>query len=638
MKKLFWIKNYIKNFRLSRNLLLEVLTDSFLIFAALKISFYFSVVSVSRIFSSNYSIENYLWFYILSFVIIFLIAIPINFNSNKPIYFSSLNIYVFAFRNFLTLLTVFLFGSILNLNQPSIDTYLTFWFLLTIFFSIYRVLVRDFLINFKNLSKKKLSRIAIFGAGDAGSQLCRSIKNSGEYEIVCFFDDNHLLEGKRIYGVKILSSNKIEKMKREFDKVFLAIPSLNLRAKRDVLNKLQDIGVSVFQVPTIEEIITGKNQILDLKPISISDLLGRKSVKPYFNLYGKGVDNQNVCVIGAGGSIGGELCFQIAALNPNKLLLIDNSEPSLYSINSELRKLNKKKIIIKTYLGDAKDENFLQQIFKEENIEVIFHAAAYKHVPLVEENPVIGVYNNVFSTISIAKAAIEADVKKVLLISTDKAVRPSNVMGASKRLSELVFKSFYQNSSKFILKENGNKSRTIFTMVRFGNVLGSSGSVVPLFLKQISEGGPITLTDNNMYRYFMSIQEAAQLVIQSIALASGGEVFILDMGKPVKILFLAEQMIKFSGLTIKNKQNPNGDIEIITIGSRPGEKLSEELLIKGEFVKTDHPLIYREDVDNKIPKDFSGLLNSLEESIKRNNKISTLKYLSKLVPEWDSKL
>ena len=278
----------------------------------------------------------------ITFILVFLIAVPPNYNSDKPRYFSSVNIYVFALRNLLNLFLVYSFGFIFNLKQPSIDTYLTFWFLLTIFFSIYRVLVRDYLISFKKLSKKSIPKIAIYGAGDAGSQLCRTLRSTGEYEIVCFFDDNHSLEGRRIYGVKILFSNKIEKMKKEFDKIFLAIPSLSLRKKRNILDKLQNIGVSVFQVPTIEEISTGKSQINDLKPISISDLLGRKSVLPDLNLFGKCIDNKNICVIGAGGSIGGELCFQIAALNPKRLLLIENSEPSLYSINYELKNFKKK--------------------------------------------------------------------------------------------------------------------------------------------------------------------------------------------------------------------------------------------------------------------------------------------------------
>ena len=314
-------------------------------------------------------------------------------------------------------------------------------------------------------------------------------------------------------------------------------------------------------VPSLNEIASGKKFIEDLKLITVSDLLSREIAEPDIEMMRNIIFKKTICVTGCGGSIGSEICREIIKYFPKKLILIDNSESSLYEINQELTKISSNNIILEMALGDVKASYFINSNFNKEAIDIVFHAAAYKHVPIVEINPIQGIYNNVFSTKVICEAALKNNIPKIIFISTDKAVRPTNIMGASKRLAEQIVQ-FYSQENENLKKQTNNK-RSVFSIVRFGNVLGSSGSVVPLFQKQIDNGGPITLTHNEMQRFFMTIKEAAQLVIQSVALAEGGEVFLLDMGIPVKIIDLAEKMIKLNGLSIKNTKNPKGDIEIV---------------------------------------------------------------------------
>ena len=359
-----------------------------------------------------------------------------------------------------------------------------------------------------------------------------------------------------------------------------------------------------------------------LRPISIDQLLGRDVVPPNDYLLSKSVAGKNVCVTGAGGSIGGELCKQIQNLNPSSLILFDRSELALYKIEKELQ-VKKNQIKLIPIMGCATDQLLIENTIKKYKVDVIFHSAAYKHVPLVEFNPVAGLINNLKSTYSICKAAEKFNIQNVTLISTDKAVRPTNVMGCSKRLSELVFQSFAKQTKN-----------TVYAIVRFGNVLDSSGSVVPLFREQIKKGGPITLTHPQVIRFFMTISEAVQLVMQASVLADGGEVFLLDMGDPVLIKDLASQMIRLSGLTIKDENNPEGDIEIVTTGLRPGEKLFEELLIDAKSIPTMHPLIFKAREKSLSAELTLNKIELLEKKLINYEYTESLEIIRELVPEW----
>ena len=362
------------------------------------------------------------------------------------------------------------------------------------------------------------------------------------------------------------------------------------------------------------------------------DLLGREPIKPIDNFLGPGIKNSVVCVTGAGGSIGSELCRQICKLSPTKLILFEISEPSLHQIYEELISRFGDSLSIEPILGNVNDKNFLNKVFIDNSVKVIFHAAAYKHVPMVESNPLAGISNNVLATRSICEAAIESKVEKFVLISTDKAVRPTNVMGATKRLAELITQSFTHDLRSI---NQGLKELPIFSIVRFGNVLGSSGSVVPLFIKQIRKGGPITLTHRDVIRYFMTIEEASLLVIQASVLSNrSGDVFLLDMGEPVLIRELAEKMIKLSGLSIKNKDAVNGDIEIKITGLRSGEKLYEELLINAEASTTDHPRIFKASENSISREELFPKLDKMRSFIKNQNKREALILLKDLVKEW----
>jgi FlaA1/EpsC-like NDP-sugar epimerase len=356
-------------------------------------------------------------------------------------------------------------------------------------------------------------------------------------------------------------------------------------------------------------------------------------VPPNPDLMGPGIAGACVCVTGAGGSIGSELCRQILRLQPRRLVLLERSEPSLYAIHQELLGLLPAGVALEPVLGSAADEALVERLFRQHGVTVVFHAAAYKHVPLVEANPLAGLANNVLSTRVVCRAAIAAGVNEVVLISTDKAVRPTNVMGASKRVAELVVQAQAQELAARAL-ERGRQPGTRLAMVRFGNVLGSSGSVVPLFRKQIADGGPITLTHPEIIRFFMTIPEAAQLVLQAAVLAKGGDVFLLDMGEPVRIKDLASQMVRLSGLSLRDAHNPGGDIEIVCTGLRPGEKLYEELLIDAESEPTEHPLIYRAHESAVPPAELWPQIDALEAAIERQDVESALGVLAALVPGW----
>ena len=470
------------------------------------------------------------------------------------------------------------------------------------------------------------SRVLIYGAGEAGVELASALNNSSKLNPVGFVDDNKELQGNSVSGLKVYSINDIEDLihKLKVDEVLIALPSASRSDRFVIIDKLERYPVKVRTLPVLTDIAQGKVKIDDLLQVSIKDLLGRKSVEPNEGLLGKNITNKTVVVTGAGGSIGSELCRQITFLKPKELILFEVNELALYLIDKELTNLHTHSFNIYPILGSTTNKKRLNNLFEHFKVDTIYHAAAYKHVPMVELNNTEGVNNNIFGTYNCALAAIECGVKNFVLISTDKAVRPTNTMGATKRVTELILQalSVRQNTTKF-------------SMVRFGNVLGSSGSVIPLFKKQIIEGGPVTVTDKNIIRYFMTVTEAVELTIQAGAMSTGGDVFVLDMGKPVKIDELAEKMIRLSGLKVKDKLNPDGDIEIKYTGLRPGEKLYEELLIGDNVSDTENPLIMRAKED-MLPWDkLKILLDELHNLNDDFNHVELRKILIKIVPGFN---
>jgi FlaA1/EpsC-like NDP-sugar epimerase len=447
-----------------------------------------------------------------------------------------------------------------------------------------RLLVRALVTQFTGSNKQP---VVIYGAGSAGRQLATGIAIGQEYYVSAFIDDDTSKYGSVIQGIPVISLGELKGLidAGKAIKVLLALPSASRSDRNRIINSLEKYQVRVQSIPGIKDVIEGNFNASELIEVEIDDLLGREPVTPLPQLMAQNITGKNVMVSGAGGSIGSELCRQIIKFKPTTLVLFELSEFALYEIEKELSEyIHKNGLKIKLYplMGSVQRINRVENIMMAFNINTIYHAAAYKHVPLVEHNVVEGIRNNVFGTYYAARAAINSGVETFVLISTDKAVRPTNVMGASKRMAELVLQALSQASF--------NK-KTRFCMVRFGNVLGSSGSVVPLFRRQIQEGGPITLTHEDITRYFMTIPEAAQLVIQAGAMGKGGDVFVLDMGDSVKIKDLAEKLVRLSGLEIKDEDNPNGDIAIECTGLRPGEKLFEELLIGDNVQDTFHERI-----------------------------------------------
>jgi len=466
-----------------------------------------------------------------------------------------------------------------------------------------RILARRFLTSNKFVDA---SNVAIYGAGSAGVQLSIALKESEDYNPIVFIDDDTSLHGRTIHGMDIISIKNIKEFQKKMhiSEVLLALPSASRSRRNEIINYLQNLSLKVRSLPGMSDIVKGRVKIDDLRDISIKDLLGRDSVTPNKVLLEKNILNKVVMVTGAGGSIGSELCRQIISQKPKLLVMYDHSEYLLYEINKEMSENLNINVKFISMLGSINNSNRLNKVMSLFKVETIYHAAAYKHVPMVEFNNSEGLINNTFGTLSCAEAAIEAGVTTFVLISTDKAVRPTNIMGASKRLSELVIQSLADH-----------QSLTKFTIVRFGNVLGSSGSVIPIFTKQIQEGGPVKVTDAKMMRYFMTIPEAVQLVIQSGAMGRNGDVFVLDMGEPVSIALLARKMIELSGLKVKDKLNKFGDIEIIYTGSRPGEKLYEELLIGDNVSTTSHPMILSAKEEYIKWEDLKHILENLNKAV-----------------------
>ena len=472
----------------------------------------------------------------------------------------------------------------------------------------------------------KRKNVLVYGAGSAGIQLATALTYSQELNPIAFIDDEPTLSNHQIMGLKVHSSNNLGELvaSMKIEEVLLAIPSVSRNRRNEIINNLEPYPVLVRTVPGVSELAQGKLKINDLNVVSINDLLGRDPVPPNQNYLRADITNKVVMITGAGGSIGSELCRQIIQLQPKKIVLFEQNEFSLYTIDQELIQKNLK-IDIAPILGSVLDSKQVERVCKTFSVQTIYHAAAYKHVPMIELNNFSGIENNIFGTLSCAEAAVLSNVDTFVLISTDKAVRPTNIMGATKRFSEMILQA---------LSKKYNDKATNFSMVRFGNVLDSSGSVIPLFNKQIKEGGPVTVTDPAIIRYFMTIPEAAQLVIQAGAMSKGGDVFVLDMGEPVKILNLAKKMIHLSGLNVKDSNNPNGDIEILFTGLRPGEKLYEELLIGDSVLETEHQLILRSNEEMLPWSDLKLILNKLKTSVDKQNLEGARQALIEAVPGY----
>ncbi len=485
------------------------------------------------------------------------------------------------------------------------------------------LLTRDGNLKSSAQSGANCKKVLVYGAGDAGIQLVSALVHSSEYKPVGFIDDLKELQGHQITGLNVYSIDVIEGVisKLNVDEVLIAMPSASRTKRLAVIDQLEPYPVHVRMLPGVAELAQGKVSIGDLREVSIKDLLGRDTVEANKELLSKNITDKVVVVTGAGGSIGSELCRQIVFLKPKALILYEMSELALYTIEKELSNIGMYSMDIYPILGSVNNKTRLTNVFKRFDVDTVYHAAAYKHVPMVEFNNTEGVDNNVFGTLTCAQVAIDTGVETFVLISTDKAVRPTNTMGTTKRVAELVLQAL-----------SAKQSATKFSMVRFGNVLGSSGSVIPLFKQQIKAGGPVTVTDVNMVRYFMTIPEAVELVIQAGAMGSGGDVFVLDMGKPVRIDDLARKMIRLTGLEVKDESHPEGDIEIKYTGLRPGEKLYEELLIGDNVSETHNPLIMRAEEDMLEWGELEPMLNNIQDAIKGCDHHKLRELLMQIVP------
>ena len=484
------------------------------------------------------------------------------------------------------------------------------------------------------------SRLLIYGAGPAGAQIADGLAQRRQFTLIGFLDDNPELHGKLINGMKVYPSAEAPRVISMFavTDIVLALPDASRSRRHEILEGLRQHHVHVSSMPDLTDLARGKVAIADMNELDILDLLGREPVEPNLALISRNIADKVVLVTGAGGSIGSELCRQILAGKPSSLLLLEHNEFSLYNIHQELQEQIKQLQIdvqLIPLLGSVKDYIRLGQVCRTWRPHTIYHAAAYKHVPLVEHNPAEGIRNNIFGTFHVARAAIECGASDGVLVSTDKAVRPTNVMGATKRVAELILQALAATPRPVFHSLPGIApefaQRTRFSIVRFGNVLDSSGSVVPLFRQQIRNGGPITLTDAEVTRYFMTIPEAAQLVIQAGAMTENGDVFVLDMGQPVKIIDLAYRMVQLSGLIVRDEENPDGDIEIQITGLRPGEKLYEELLIGQDAKQTVHPRIMRAHEDFLPWSELTQRLDLLQRAVDQNDVSVMTELLTELV-------
>ena len=519
----------------------------------------------------------------------------------------------FAFA--LGLISKFLYIYLLSYFIPSSsDSLISFegWLVGFITFS-FLIITSRLTANFYLSDRLSEKRVVIYGAGDAGIQLASALRVSKEMQPIAFIDSDSSLHGTYLGGIKVLHPKKLERfaLRGKVDEVLIAMPSASKLTLRSLLKEIENYSVKVRILPGLAELAEGKVLVSELKEVDISDLLGRKEAEANQDLINKNIAQKVVLITGAGGSIGSEISRQVAR-KASKVILLDTNEYALYSIKNEIENLLPE-TELHAVLGSVTNKKRITEICKAFAVDTVYHAAAYKHVPLVEENPFEAVFNNIIGTQACVQAAIDAEVETFVLISTDKAVRPTNIMGATKRFSEMILQSL-------AAKEDIAK-RTRITMVRFGNVLGSSGSAIPLFQQQISDGGPLTVTDPEVVRYFMTIPEAAELVIQAGAMGQGGDLFVLDMGEPVQILELAKRLISLSGKEVKNEENPEGDIEIIFTGLRPGEKLFEELLIGDDVRDTQHRQIFKANEEYISWKEVEEYLIEIKEAYSSSDHI-----------------
>ena len=530
--------------------------------------------------------------------------------------FKCISIYFFIF------LLVIIFASVDGIPRSiTIIHPLILFFLIT----LSRIIAANIISNLLKEDKLEKNNLLIYGAGNSGNRFISSLDNSDIYNIKGFIDDNKELEGQKLNNYKIYHSSNIETVikKNKISYILLALPFITLSEKVNIIKKIKKFNIQIVTLPSLDDLFLGKVKVNQINELNVNDLLGRVVIEGQNDLLEKNIKSKNILVSGAGGSIGNELCKQILSCNPNKLILLDQSEIGLFEIYNELlaKQENKKTSIeILPILGNICDKSFLENLFKYSKINTIYHAAAYKHVDLVERNPIVGVTNNIFGTINLSELSIKYKVDNFTLISSDKAVNPSNIMGATKRISELIL-----TSSK------AKKTTTNFSIVRFGNVLNSSGSVVTLFRKQLSMGGPILVRDHDVTRYFMTIEEASQLVIQAGAMSNDNDIFLLEMGSPVKIIDLAKKIIELSGMTVKDSNNLNGDIEIKITELKPGEKVHEELYINKNIIKTNHSKIFRvnENISEHIDLDLK--IEKLKICLIENNLEKTKKIIFDLV-------
>lgn len=617
-------------FSLSRSLkqCLMMAVDSVLILTAL----WLSVELVSPDFFIRYSFENYLPYFLFCAFCSVVIFHRSGLYRTIVLYMGLQSVLVIlkgiTLITLVTTITVYLTGT-LDFPEQAIPV---FWMISLLLVGGMRFMTKVVLQNMIHNFRPR-EPVIIYGAGSSGMQLVAALNNGDQYLPVAFVDDNESLIGNTVHGIRVYNPSAIYELIENFSvrQILLAIPSATHAERKQILNCLERYPIHVRTVPDLFDMVSGKVRVDEIRDIDIEDLLGRDIVPPDPQLLSACIRDSNVLITGAGGSIGSELCRQIIKLKPSQMILYDNSEYGLYMIESELREAQRQmdqghSIKIVALLGSVRNQVQVENALRKFSVRTVYHAAAYKQVPMVEKNIIEGVQNNIFGTLVLAKAAARFEVENFVFISTDKAVRPANVMGATKRFAEQILQSL-----------SANGSQTKFSMVRFGNVLGSSGSVVPLFRKQIAQGGPITVTHSEVTRYFMTVQEAAQLVIQAGSMASGGDVFVLDMHEPVRIVDLARKMIHLMGYVIRDERTPNGEIAIEYTGLRPGEKLYEELLIGEQVTGTDHPKIMRAEEDFLPWQEIEKLLQRLEQACAALDQVEIREVLSEAIGGFVSK-
>ena len=628
LSKIFFFKNDVKLYfnKLNRKYKVLIVICIDLVF------FVFSVwLSLFLLYEKNPDLNySFLFFTIISIIIAFPIFWVCRLYNNIIKYFGLDGLNDLYKATLIYFLSNLLIIATLKYTNYSLNFLVYHSILFVIMASSIRMYFKFFFYNYLKLTALKI--VMIYGAGIAGRQLAAALQDNDKYKVKGFFDDNGEMDGLRIFGNRIYNSNKLQKVviSKKVTDIIISIPSITNEQKNMIIKKLSSLKVNIQTLPNLNKIITGEKNVTDILEINNDDLLYRETIKPNYSLIQTAVKKQVIVITGAGGSIGSEICRQLLNYEPKTLILIDNSETLLFNIDNELKFILKNynpkyKINIIPIIASICDDKRMNYIVTKFKPNIIYHTAAYKHVPLLESNPIEGVRNNIFGTINLSEVAKKNNVNKFIFVSTDKAVRPSNIMGATKRVCEM-----YLQSLDCKLK-NTKKYKTKFSIVRFGNVMNSSGSVIPLFKKQIQLGGPIYLTHKDVERYFMTIPEAAQLVIQSSNFAKGGEVFILGMGNRVKIYDLAIKMINLSGLSLKDKSNPNGDISIEYIGLRPGEKMFEELFINDKAEPTIHPKIIK--ATEKFPQ-YDLLMEEfkvLKHHFLANNVIDMVKQIEKMV-------